>query len=143
MNKTIAYVYNDAGRKQSRPSERKDCTVRALAISAKTNYVVAHDFLKDRGRRCRKTFLFPKKRSDDYALGYAFIWKPFPLRWWGKKRMNPERFAIEFSKCVYICKTVKHVYVVIDGVINDIEKVGWFDGKCVYGCWKVIKETAL
>ena len=143
MNKTIAYVYNDAGRKQSRPSERKDCTVRALAISAKTNYVVAHDFLKERGRRCRKTFLFPKKRSDDYALGYAFIWKSFPLRWWGKKRMNPERFAIEFSKGVYICKTVKHVYVVIDGVINDIEKVSWFNGKCVYGCWKVIKETAL
>ena len=143
MNKKIAYIYNDAGRKQSRPSERKDCTVRALAISAKINYVVAHDFLKERGRRCRKTFLFPKKRSDDYALGYAFIWKAFPLRWWGKKRMNPERFAIEFSKGVYICKTVKHVYVVIDGIINDIEKVSWFDGKCVYGCWKVIKETAL
>ena len=142
MNKKIAYVYNDAGRKQSRPSERKDCTVRALAISAKTNYVVAHDFLKERGRRCRKAFLFPKKRSDDYALGYAFIWKSFPLRWWGKKRMNPERFAIEFSKGVYICKTVKHVYVVIDGVINDIEKVSWFDRKCVYGCWKVIKETS-
>jgi hypothetical protein len=142
MNKKIAYVYNDAGRKQSRPSERKDCTVRALAISAKTNYVVAHDFLKERGRRCRKTFLFPKKRSDDYALGYAFIWKSFPLRWWGKKRMNPERFAIEFSKGVYICKTVRHVYVVIDGVINDIEEVSWFDGKCVYGCWKVIKEIS-
>ena len=118
--KSLPYIYNDAGRKKDRPSERKDCTVRALAISTKTNYVVAHDFLKERGRRCRKTFLFPKKRSDDYALGYAFIWKSFPLRWWGKKRMNPERFAEEFPEGVYICRTAKHVYMVQDGVVHDI-----------------------
>tara|TARA_R100001132_G_C3272543_1_gene94536 strand:- start:3256 stop:3681 length:426 start_codon:yes stop_codon:yes gene_type:complete len=132
----LPYIYNDAGRKQNRPSERNDCTVRALAISTNIDYSVAHDFLKERGRKCRKSFLFPKKRSDDCALGYEFVWKSFPLVK-GKKRMSPERFAIEFSKGVYICKTVKHVYAVVSGVINDTYKVGWYGGRCVYGCWKV------
>ena len=132
----LPYIYNDAGRKQNRPSERNDCTVRALAISTNIDYSVAHDFLKERGRKCRKSFLFPKKRSDDCALGYEFVWKSFPLVK-GKKRMSPERFAIEFSKGVYICKTVKHVYAVVSGVINDTYKDGWYGGRCVYGCWKV------
>jgi len=134
--KNISYIYNDAGRKQNKPSERNDCTVRALAISTNTDYKMAHDFLKERGRKCRKPFLFPKKRSDDYALGYEFVWKSFPLVK-GKKRMSPERFAIEFSKDVYICKTVKHVYAVVNGVINDTYKTGWHNGRCVYGCWEV------
>ena len=132
----LSYIYNDAGRKQNRPSERNDCTVRALAISTKTDYSVAHDFLKDRGRKYRKSFFFPKKRSNDCALGYEFVWKSFPLMK-GKKRMSPARFAIEFSKGVYICKTVKHVYAVVNGVINDTYKIGWYGGRCVYGCWKV------
>ena len=132
----LPYIYNDAGRNQNSPSERNDCTVRALAISTNIDYSVAHDFLKERGRKCRKSFLFPKKRSDDCALGYEFVWKSFPLVK-GKKRMSPERLAIEFSKGVYICKTVKHVYAVVSGVINDTYKVGWYGGRCVYGCWKV------
>ena len=137
------FVYNDAGRLKSKRSKQKnDCTVRALALSAEVDYDVAYDLLKYRGRKASKGHFFPKQRSDDIAFGYKFIWKSFPAVK-GQKRMNPERFAIEFSKGVYICKTVKHVYVVIDGIINDIEKVSWFDGKCVYGCWKVIKETAL
>ena len=137
------YFYNDAGRLQSKRSKQKnDCTVRALALSAEVDYDVAYDLLKYRGRKASKGHFFPKQRSDDIAFGYKFIWKSFPAVK-GQKRMNPERFAIEFPKGVYICKTVKHVYAVIDGIINDIEKVSWFDGKCVYGCWKVIKETAL
>ena len=142
--KKLPYIYNDAGRKQSRPKETLDCTVRALAISTNTDYVVAHDFLKERGRKCRKTFLFPKKRSNDCALGYEFVWMPFPLLC-GKRRMSPERFARKFSTGVYICKTTKHVYAVVDGVINDTEKIDWFDGKCVYGCWEVkeIEDASL
>ena len=137
--KSLSYIYNDAGRKKDRPSERKDCTVRALAISTKTDYSVAHDFLKERGRRCRKSFRFPKKCSDDCALGYEFVWKPFTFVK-GKKRMSPARFAIEFSKGVYICKTVKHVYAVVNGIINDAYKIDWYDGRCIYGCWKVDKS---
>jgi hypothetical protein len=132
----LPHTYTFAGRQQHKPNERHDCTVRALAISTKTDYSVAHDFLKERGRRCRKSFLFPKKCSDDCALGYEFTWKSFPLVK-GKKRMSPERFAIEFSKGVYICKTVKHVYAVVNGVINDAFKIDWYDGRCVYGCWEV------
>ena len=76
---SLLHIYTLAGRKQNKPNERNDCTVRALAISTNTDYNLAHDFLKERGRRCRKSFLFPKKRSDDCALGYEFVWKPFPL----------------------------------------------------------------
>ena len=133
---SLPHIYTLAGRKQNKPNERNDCTVRALAISTNTDYNIAHDFLKERGRRCRKSFLFPKKRSDDYALGYEFIWKPFTFVK-GKKRMSPERFAIEFSKGVYICKTVKHVYAVVNGIIKDAYRIDWYDGRCVYGCWKV------
>ena len=25
----------------------------------------------------------------------------------------------------------------VDGVINDTEKISFFDGRCVYGCWEV------
>ena len=136
MAQVLPYVYNDAGRKKNRPSERKDCTVRALAISTNTDYVVAHDFLKERGRKCRRSFLFPKKRSNDRALGHEFIWQSFPLVK-GQRRMSPERFAIMFPRGVYICKAAKHVYAVVNGVIKDMEKIDWYDGQCVYGCWKV------
>jgi len=135
---SLPHIFTLGGRKQNNPNERNDCTVRALAISTNTDYKIAHDFLKERGRRCRKSFRFPKKCSDDCALGYEFIWKPFTFVK-GKKRMSPERFAIKFSKGVYICKTVKHVYAVVNGVINDAYKIGWYDGRCVYGCWKVIE----
>jgi hypothetical protein len=135
---SLPYVYNDAGRKQNKSNERNDCTVRALSISTKTNYCVAHNFLKERGRKSRKGFLFPKKRSNDYALEYEFIWMPFPFVK-GQSRMSPDRFAVEFSKGVYICKMAKHVYAAIEGVVNDVYKIGWYDGRCVYGCWRVIK----
>jgi len=140
LDEKLPHVYTLGGRKQNNPNERNDCTVRALAISTNTDYKIAHDFLKERGRRCRKSFLFPKKRSDDCALGYEFVWKPFTFVK-GKKRMSPERFAIEFSKGVYICKTVRHVYAVVNGVINDAFKIDWYDGRCVYGCWKVDKSS--
>ena len=136
LDEKLPHVYTLGGRKQNNPNERNDCTVRALAISTNTDYKIAHDFLKERGRRCRKAFRFPNKSSDDCALGYDFIWKPFTFVK-GKKRMSPERFAIEFSKGVYICKTVRHVYAVVNGVINDAFKIDWYDGLCVYGCWKV------
>jgi len=136
MTEALQHIYNDAGRKYIQPNERNDCTVRALAISTDRGYNVAHNFLKGRGRKCRKSFFFPKKRSDDCALGHEFIWRSFSLVK-GQKRMSPERFAIKFPKGVYICKTVKHVYAVVNGVINDAYKIDWYDGRCVYGCWQV------
>ena len=134
------HVRNDAGRKQSRPKQTSDCTVRALSITTNTSYDVAYDFLKGRGRKSSKGFFFPNRCVDDYALGHRFIWKPFPLVK-SKKRMSPERFIEEFSEGVYICKTVRHVYAVVDGVINDMFVVDWYEGRCVYGCWEVVKSS--
>ena len=131
------FVYNDAGRLQSKRSKQKnDCTVRALALSAEADYDVAYDLLKDRGRKASRGFLFPNRASDDCALGYKFIWQSFPAVK-GQKRMNPERFAKEFPNGVYICRTAKHVYVVRDGVANDIFQNR--PDRCIYGCWKVVK----
>jgi len=42
----LPHIYTFAGRKQNKPNERNDCTVRALAISTNTDYNTAHDFLK-------------------------------------------------------------------------------------------------
>jgi hypothetical protein len=131
------FVYNDAGRLQSKRSKQKnDCTVRALSLSAEVDYDIAYDLLKDRGRKSSKGHFFPKQRSDDIALGYKFIWKSFPAVK-GQKRMNPERFAEEFPEGVYICRTAKHVYMVQDGVVHDIFKNR--PDRCIYGCWKVVK----
>ena len=140
MTRTLPHIYTLAGRKYIKPNERNDCTVRALSISTNRGYDIAHNFLKDRGRKCRKSFLFPKKCSNDYALGHEFTWQPFPLMK-GEKRMSPERFAVKFPKGIYICKTVKHVYAVMNGVINDAYKIDWYDGRCIYGCWQVTNLT--
>ena len=55
--------------------------------------------------------------------------------------MSPERFIEKFPKGVYICKTVRHVYAVVDGVINDMFVIDWYEGRCVYGCWEVVKSS--
>ena len=135
------FVYNDAGRIDSkRPKQKNDCTVRALSISVKVDYDVAYDLLKYRGRKASRGFFFPNKVSDDCALGYKFIWQSFPAVK-GQKRMNPKRFAKEFPNGVYICRTAKHVYVVLDGVVQDTRSslLPIRPNRCIYGCWKVIK----
>jgi hypothetical protein len=127
----------DAGRSESkRPRQKIDCTVRALALACNVEYDKAYDELKERGRKSHARHNFPKKRSNDEAFGFKFTWKSFPAIK-GQKRMNPVSFCNSFPKGTYICRTAKHVFAVLNGVIHDLEPER--DDRCIYGCWMVTK----
>ncbi len=53
------WVCTDGGRaSSSRPRQRNDCTVRALAIAGGLSYDDAYDLLKEAGRKCSRGFQF-------------------------------------------------------------------------------------
>lgn len=131
------YQYTDGGKSLSkRPKQINDCTVRALAIVANIAYDEAYDLLSERGRICNKRFFFPNKAKDDCIAGLILKWKSFPAIK-GQERMNIGKFGIEHPKGIYVCKTAKHVFAVIDGVVYDSFES--YPERCIYGMWTVTK----
>jgi hypothetical protein len=49
--------------------------------------------------------------------------------------MTPVQFCAEHPEGVHICKTAKHVFAVIEGVVHDDAPVR--DDRCVYRSWRV------
>jgi hypothetical protein len=52
-------IVTDAGRKQYKPGERNDCTVRAFAKIFNISYKEAHAFIETMGRKERKGYPLP------------------------------------------------------------------------------------
>lgn len=125
------WQWNDGGRSSSRrPRQSNDCTVRALAIAAGVPYDSAYDLLKKLGRKSGVGF-----RLGDWLIDQSWATKlPFPAVK-GQRRMNPDSFAQTFPGGVFICKTAKHVYCVLDGVVQDTVENDPM--RCIYTAWKI------
>jgi hypothetical protein len=140
------FVKTDGGRTQSkRPKQTNDCTVRALALVTETPYDTVYDKLKEHGRVCSDGFhlsrwiwgqVDPVLGEPEYVFGYTAYWRPFQAQK-GKKRMNPVEFTKTFPQGRYICRTAKHVFAVIDGVVYDAFQER--DDRCIYGAWEFVK----
>ena len=125
------WVSHDAGRaNSSRPRQRNDCTVRALAIARSMSYDDAYDLLKDAGRKCSRGFHF-----GDWVEAQPWAKKiSFPAIK-GQRRMNPARFVVDFPEGRYILRVAKHVFAVVDGVAYDTFENA--PDRCVYCAWKI------
>ena len=145
-NEFIRYPFleNDGGRSQSRrPKQSNDCTVRALAIACEKPYDDVYGFLRTLGRECGRRFnmkiLITPPRGRNGAeiqtfLGAKLVWRSFPAVK-GQRRMNPVQFTLTFTRGRFICRTAKHVFAVIDGVVYDTEPES--ADRCIYGAWAV------
>jgi hypothetical protein len=120
----------DAGRSQSRrPKQSNDCTVRAVASAYGLDYDTAYDKLAAAGRKCFDGFHLGPWLDDQGAEKLSF---PAVK---GQKRMNPAKFCAAYPKGRFICRTAKHVFAVIDGVVFDT----WEQrpDRCIYVAWQV------
>ena len=125
------WAKTDAGRGSSkRPKQVNDCTVRALVLTRGLSYDEAYDVLKAAGRECNKRFLMVAYLNQQpWAHKIAFQAVK------GERRMNPVTFTKQFSSGVYICRTAKHVFAVLNGVVFDDHKAG--PSRCIYTAWKI------
>lgn len=126
------WILNDGGRSQSkRPRQKNDCTVRALAIARGLPYDMAYDLIKDAGRTCSRGFHFPKWMSSQ-PWGRKISFPAVK----GQRRMNPSSFVVSFPKGRYICQVAKHVFSVVDGVVQDTFENA--PDRCIYSCWEIV-----
>lgn len=129
----LSYPFNktDGGRSLSkRPKQRNDCTVRAVALARNLEYDTAYDILASAGRKCSSPFVFNKFISKmEWAEKISF---PAVK---GLKRMNVVTFLELYPSEVYICSVAKHVFAVVDGVVQDYTEVN--PSKCVYTAWRI------
>jgi len=125
------WVCTDGGRaSSSRPRQRNDCTVRALAIAGSLSYDDAYDLLKESGRKCSRGFQFSTwLNRQKWAARISF---PAVK---GQRRMNPATFVRQFPKGRFICQVAKHVFAIVDGVLLDS-----FENRpdrCIYAAWEI------
>jgi len=107
------FTYTDGGRRADNfHFERKDCTVRALAIASDQPYSWAHGILKSLGRPTGKGFRF-----STAATHLALTEHAQPKRGCGRSRVKT---AIrKYAKGRFIFRIRGHVFAVVDGVIHD------------------------
>lgn len=126
---------SDAGRLSSkRPKARNDCTVRALALTAGLDYDTAYDLLAQAGRKSGARFDLRRFLKRQVINGKRFIWESYPAER-GRPRMNISRFCSEKASGTYICRSAKHVFAVINGIVHDDHQT--YDDRCVYGAHRV------
>lgn len=131
------YFYNDGGRSASRRKKQKnDCTVRAVAIAWNLNYDYAYDFLAENGRECGRKFSLTKLFDKNPILMNRKLTKQTFPAVAGQLRMNVERFCQVYREGVYVIKMAKHVAVVKNGILYDMESCR--NGQaCVYSSYKI------
>lgn len=127
----LSVQLTDAGRASSRrPKQRDDCTVRALAVARGLEYDAAYDTLAEAGRKASRRFdMVEWLNAQPWAHKISF---PAVK---GQRRMNPDTFGREYAQGVYICRTAKHVYAVVDGVIHDDHAPR--PDRCIYTAWRI------
>lgn len=128
------YTPTDAGRSLSTRSRQKnDCTVRAVALTLGISYDTAYDTLAAHGRKCSKGF-----HIAEWLEKHAWATKlPFPAVK-GQSRMNPQTFTKQFQAGRYICRTAKHVFAEVDGVVMDTSRPR--PNRCIYSAWRIEHE---
>ena len=131
------WLRTDAGRSNSaRPKQKNDCTVRALALVRGFTYDEAYDTLANAGRKCSNGFhigTWLERQPSVTKISFPAIK--------GQTRMNPVKFAEQFPKGRFICRTAKHVYAVIDGVALDTARSK--PNRCIYNAWRISTSAVI
>lgn len=127
----MTYIINDGGRSGStRPRQKKDCVVRAVAIAFRLKYDEAYDLLARHGRRSHRGT--PKKVVLS-ALSTLGTRTTFPSQK-GVKRLNLETFAATIgAKGRWAVSVAGHMTAVVDGAVMDVDPVR--PSACVYAAW--------
>lgn len=104
-------------------NERNDCTVKALSITGRVPYNVAHTALKKHGRKdCRGCYMGTQKRAlVELGLEAKFIKNP---RQPNGSRFTPKTIGKTYSKGYYMVWFRSHVAAMVNGEILD-----WTDGR--------------
>ena len=103
----------DGGRGRSGIPEQRDCTIRALAVSAGIPYEYAHKIGREAGRKDKKGF-HPEKLLKYAKKEYGITYK--------KKRYKSvtiQRFIKENPVGRYYVATNIHAFAIINGTIYD------------------------
>jgi len=102
----------DGGKEDDGFNEYRDCTVRALAISAGIKYYIAHHIARDAGRKNRRGFYVPKIIKEAKKNGLQF-YKCV------RSSITIQKFLKKYPKGRFYCRRSGHAFAVIDGVILD------------------------
>ena len=112
---TVPHVRTDAGRSLG---ERRDCTVRALAIAAQIPYADAHAALELAGRKHRHGVRMVDALDELQALfKIEKVVPSYDTRTLGK-------FVKKFPTGRYLCRISNHCFAVVDGVVHDLAILG-------------------
>lgn len=124
----LLHVPTDGGRKESGLAERRDCTVRSLAICAALPYTTAHGILSELGRKPGKGFRFAKVAR---RMGYTEHVQPL------RGRMRVVTALRRYSRGRFVFRIRGHVFPVIDGVIHDLARYTTLERCIVTNVWEV------
>lgn len=108
-------ISTDAGRSSSGVEDKRDCTIRALSVSAGIPYKYAHKIGTEAGRKKGKGF-HPEKLLKYAKREYDITYK--------KKRYKSvtiQRFIRENPTGRYYVATNVHAFAIINGTIYDTE----------------------
>lgn len=109
---SMKHIYTDGGRKASGQIEKKDCTVRALAVARGISYNEAHQIMAAVGRKPWRGFKFYKA-----AEALKFVAHPQPDK--GKGRLRVHTALEKYRTGRFVFRIEKHVFAVVDGVAYD------------------------
>jgi hypothetical protein len=117
----LPQVKTDGGLSKTRLREYRDCTIRALALSAGIDYSTAHRIGSDAGRR-RRCGIFPDKLLKQAEQKNINFFKIIDSHGDGVRTFQPTtigEFLKRHSKGSFYCHRFGHAFAVVDGVILD------------------------
>jgi hypothetical protein len=117
----VPQVKTDGGLSKTRLKEYRDCTIRALALTASIEYSVAHKIGKDAGRQRRRGFHCQTLLDQAQKSGILFS------RIIGRgKDLNLVSAPVTIGEFIknhptgkFYCRRSGHAFAVVDGIILD------------------------
>lgn len=117
----VPQVKTDGGLSKTRLKEYRDCTIRALALTASIEYSVAHKIGKDAGRQRRRGFHCQTLLDQAQKSNISFS-KIIDRHGDGVRTFQPTtigEFIQKHSKGRFYCRRSGHAFAVVDGIILD------------------------
>ena len=113
----MKFTYTDAGRKAAGFNERRDCTVRAIALTSGVDYATAHKLLKEKAKR-------KNRRAVHFDCHIAEIGKAVGVTYRLIKRSGSVRSLVEQHGGGTLLVQIRgHVFAVLGDVVHDIAPV--------------------
>jgi len=106
-----------------RLGEHNDCAVKAVALTCRVPYGVAHVTLKQLGRsNGRGTPIFMTEEAIE-KLGYEMV-ELKRNRQPGGSRYTPKTIGERLKRGYWLCRVRHHIFAVVNGMVLD-----WTDGR--------------